>query len=243
MNRLFSSRRSALQSLTGLATAQLLIHPAAVTAQPAGLLYDPEPPADSAYVRVLVVNTDVPFDIVIDGKPKALKIGAGEVSDYMVLTAGKHTIALHAASKSTVLMSHILDVVPGKAMTVAFSSSKSGIAPAIFEDKANTNKLKSLVAAYHLDGKSGPLNVMTADGGTKVFSNLGYGTSNSIQVNPISVELIAAKSIDATVAANAPRTKLAMAAGANYSVFLMPNEKGTLTAKSVQNRTERYTGK
>jgi hypothetical protein len=40
MNRLFSSRRSALQSLTGLATAQLLIHPAAVTAQPAGLLYD-----------------------------------------------------------------------------------------------------------------------------------------------------------------------------------------------------------
>jgi alginate O-acetyltransferase complex protein AlgF len=136
-----------------------------------------------------------------------------------------------------------LDVVPGKAMTIAFASLKADSKPSIFEDKANTNKLKSLVSAYHLDAKAGALNLQTADGSTKVFSNLVYGASNSIQVNPISVELVAAKPTDAPSAAGASKTKLSMAAGANYSVFLMPNEQGLLTAKAVQNKTERYVSK
>jgi alginate O-acetyltransferase complex protein AlgF len=237
------SKRIAMKAMAGLCGAQLLCISVAVQAQPAGLLYDPEPPADSAYVRVLVVSNDSAIDVVIDGKPRVTKLNAGDVSDYMVLSAGKHTIALHNTSKTTPALSHTVEVVAGKAMTVAFASAKPGIAPTIFEDKANTNKLKSLVSAYHLDGKAGPLNLMTADGGTKVFSNLSYGGSNSIQVNPISVELVAAKVSDAAAAANSPHTKLSMAAGANYSVFLMPNDKGGLTARAVQNKTERYTGK
>jgi alginate O-acetyltransferase complex protein AlgF len=237
------SKRVALKALMGLCTLQLLSLPSAIQAQPAGLLYDPEPPADSAYVRVLIVSNDSALDVLIDGKPRVTKLNPGDVSDYMVLSAGKHTIALHNTTKATLASSHTLEVIPGKAMTVAFGSAKPGVTPTIFEDKANTNKLKSLVSAYHLDGKSGPLNLMTADGSTKVFSNLAYGGSNSIQVNPISVELVAAKTGDSTGAVNAPPTKLSMAAGANYSVFLMPNDKGGLTARAVQNKTERYTGK
>jgi alginate O-acetyltransferase complex protein AlgF len=246
-----SSKRIALQSIAGLCAAQCaaipLLLPTLAQAQPAGLLYDPEPPADSAYVRVLVVSNDSAVDIVVDGKSRVAKLAAGDVSDYMVLTAGKHIIALHSTAKAAATSSHTVDVVPGKAMTVAFMSTKSGIAPTIFEDKSNTNKLKSLVAAYHLDGKAGPLNLVTADGNTKVFTNLAYGVSNSIQVNPISVELVAAKVSDVAAAgggmASAPRTKLSMSAGANYSVFLLPNDKGSLVARAVQNKTERYLGK
>jgi alginate O-acetyltransferase complex protein AlgF len=237
------SKRRALQGIAALCAAQCLISLGVVQAQPAGLLYDPEPPADSAYVRVLIVNNDSAIDVLVDGKPRITKLNAGDVSDYMVFSAGKHTISLHSGSKSAPLLSHSLDVIPGKALTVAFMSTKAGVAPTVFEDKANTNKLKSLVAAYHLDGKAGPLNLLTADGNTKVFTNLAYGGSNSIQVNPISVELVAAKAGEASAVANAPRTKLSMAAGANYSVFLMPNDKGSLIARAVQNKTERYVGK
>jgi alginate O-acetyltransferase complex protein AlgF len=243
MSKSFTSKRSALTNIAALVSMHALLSPVQVNAQPAGLLYDPEPPADSAYVRVLVVNSNAAMDVVVDGKPRITKLNPSDASDYMVLAAGKRTLALHQVGKSTSAISYTLDVVPSKAMTVVFMSTKPGTAPTIFEDKANTNKLKSLVAAYHLDGKSGPVNVMTADGSTKVFSNLSYGSTNSIQVNPISVELIAAKASESGVASNLPRAKLAMTAGANYSVFLMPNEKGVLMARTVQNKTERYTGK
>jgi alginate O-acetyltransferase complex protein AlgF len=246
MNRVVTSRRASLfafASITAVVGSKLIAYPLNVNAQPAGLLYDPEPPADSAYVRVILVSNETAVDVVIDGKPKVSKLNAGEASDYMVLTAGKHTLAFHPVSKASATVSYTIDVVAGKAMTVAVLSAKAGVAPTIFEDKANTNKLKSLVSAYHLDSKAGPLNVVTADGGTKVFTNLAYGGSNSIQVNPISVELVAAKVSDSGVSSTAPKTKLAMAAGANYSVFLMPDDKGVLIAKAVQNKTERYTGK
>jgi alginate O-acetyltransferase complex protein AlgF len=207
-------------------------------AQPAGLLYDPEPPADSAYVRVIAVSAESALDITVDARPKITKLNSGDVSEYMVVPAGKRVIALHASSKSapsTTLVSHTIDIVPGKALTVAFLSTKAGSTPTVFEDKANTNKLKSLVAAYHLDGKAGPLNLTTLDG------------SQSIQVNPISVELVAAKNGEAASAVASSHAKLSMAAGANYSVFLLPNEKGnekgSVIARAVQNKTERYIGK
>ncbi len=212
-------------------------------AQPAGQLYDPEPPGDSAYVRVLIVNSDSPMDVMVDGRMRSQKLPAGEVSDYMVLTAGKHTINLQPTGKTAVAVSYSLDVIKGRAMTLAFATSKTGAVPSIFEDKANTNKLKSLVAAYHLDSKAGALDILTADGNTKVFSNLTFGGSNSIQVNPISVELIASKTGEKSSQTLPEKTKLSMAQGATYSVFFMPNSEGKLTAKTALNKTERFTGK
>jgi alginate O-acetyltransferase complex protein AlgF len=239
MKPLLSNRRSTLAGLMMLTVTAF----SNLSAQPAGQLYDPEPPADSAYVRVLVVNAESPVDIVVDGKPRSTKQNAGDVSDYMVLPAGKHTIAVHPAAKSNSSVSYVLDVVKGRALTLVFNSTRSTAAPTIFEDKANTNKLKSMVAAYHLDNKVGALDLMTADGSTKVFSNLAFGASNSIQVNPISVELIAAKAGENTSLTVPMKTQLSMAQGATYSVFLMPNANGKLVARTIQNKTERYTGK
>jgi alginate O-acetyltransferase complex protein AlgF len=236
----FSSLRRSMCTGTVLVGAALY---AGVNAQPAGQLYDPEPPADSAYVRILIVNTDTPLDVLIDGRPRSQKLAAGEAGDYMVLPAGKHLISLQPVGKNTAVTSYSLDVVKGKALTVAFTSLKAGVAPSIFEDKANTNKLKSLVAAYHLDSKAGALDVLTADGNTKVFTNLAFGGSNSIQVNPISVELIASKSGETSSQTLPPKTMLSMTQGATYSVFLMPNSQGKLIARTTQNKTERYTGK
>jgi alginate O-acetyltransferase complex protein AlgF len=227
-------------ALAALANAAVTQH---AYAQPSGQLYDPEPPADSAYIRVLVINSDLPIDVVVDGKPRGMKLSAGEVGDYMALTAGKHLIALAPAGKVSAGTSYSLEVVKGKAMTLAFSATKPGTAPTIFEDKANTNKLKAMVAAYHLDSKVGALDLLTADGSTKVFTNLAYGASNSIQVNPITVDLIAAKAGDNSPQTNPQKTSLKMTQGATYSIFLMPNTEGKLTARSLQNKTERYTGK
>lgn len=213
---------------------------AAASAQPTGLLYDPEPPAESAYVRVIQATREGVVDVLIDDRSRIQKLGPGEASEYMVLAAGKHTIALHLTGKQSAQLTTTLEVVRGRATTVAFTSLKSDSTPIIFEDKANSNKLKALLTAYHLTDKAEPLDVLTLDGKTKVFSSVAYGASASIHVNPISIDLMAAKVGEKTPQA---RTSLAMSQGGTYSVLLLPGEGGKLVAKSVQNKIERYTGK
>ena len=208
-------------------------------AQPAGLLYDPEPPADSAYVRAIHASSDGDVDVMVDGRVRVKKLAAGDASDYMVLSAGRHIVAVHSAGKSVALLTMSLEVVRGRAMTVAFTSLKADAAPVIFEDKANSNKLKALLTVYHLESKVGSLDVFTADGATKVFNGLAYGIPASIQVNPIAIDLIAVKSGDKE---SLTKITLVMNQGGTYSVLLLPGVRGKLTPRAFLNKTERFTG-
>ena len=209
-------------------------------AQSTGLLYDPEPPANSAYVRVIHASREGSVDVMVDGKPRARNLKGGEASDYLVLSAGKHTFALQAAGQSTALVSATLDVDSGHAITVAFTTLRADTKPLVFEDKANSNKLKAVLAVYHLDSKSGPLDVLSADGKIRVFTKVVSGTSSQLSVNPITIELIATQSGDKTAQA---RATVAMEPGGTYSFMLLPGEGGKLIARAVQNKVERYTGK
>lgn len=209
-------------------------------AQPAGLLYDPEPPADSAYVRVLLASPAGAVDVLVDGRVRVQKLASGAASEYLVLAAGQHTIALHPAGKSAAHFSTSFEVVRGRATTLAFTSLSVGSVPIVFEDKANSNKLKALLAVYNLDTKAGDMDVLTADGNTKVMAGIAYGKSASIAVNPISVDLIAVKA-GGKVAVS--RTSIAMTQGGTYSIFFLPGKDSKLTAQAVQNKIERYTGK
>ncbi len=207
------------------------------TANPDGLLYDPEPPADSAYVRVLMVSGQGPLDVLVDGKARVRKLAAGTPSDYMVLSAGKHMIVLQPQAKGAPALTTTLDVIRGRAFTLAFGTAA---APLVVEDKANANKLKALLSVYHLGTGSDKLDILTADGKTRVFADLAPGASAAIPVNPIEIGLIAAK---AGTTAPLAEVRLAMSRGGTYSVLLLPAAKGKLAARAMQNNIERYTGK
>ncbi len=209
-------------------------------AQPTGLLYDPEPPVDSAYVRVLVAPQGAAMDVAIDGKIRFKRLSAGSPSDYLVVPAGQHVVSIQPSGQSKAQYSAALDVVRGRALTVAFASSQAGVKPFVFEDKANSNKLKALVAVYHLDAKVGALDVLSADGKTKVFSAVQFGQSANIQVNPIKIELMVARSGEKSALATTP---LSMTQGGTYSMVLSAGTGGKLNVKNYQNKIERYTGK
>jgi hypothetical protein len=195
----------------GLTGALIFCTSLVAESQQAGLLYDPEPPVDSAYVRVLLASHNGAIDVTVDGRIRIQKLAAESASDYMVLSAGKHTVAIHPAGNTVASLSTSVDVVRGRAITIAFTSMRTDTVPIIFEDKSNSNKLKALIAVYHLDAKVGILDVLTADGNTKVFSGLAFGTSASILVNPISIELVSSRVGDK---ASLSRSKLDMAQGA-----------------------------
>jgi len=204
--------------------------------QPTGLLYDPEPPVDSGYVRVMLTVDKSKVSVVVDDKLRVPSLEKDQVSDYMVMGAGKHQIELLAAGKT--IASVALEVVRGSAVTVAFTSSDA--APEVFVDKTSTNKLKAVLSVYQLASKKEALDVLTHDGATKVFSGLTYGKSGAMQVNPISVALIATKSEAKTSLAS---FSLTMTQGGAYSVFLLPTKSEKVAAVVVQNKIERYTGK
>lgn len=223
-------------------TAMLLLAALCETslAEQRGLLYDPEPPLDSAYVRVVVASREGPLDVFVDGRQRIQKLGAGEASEFMVLSAGTHTVALHPAGKTTALLSTKLEFGKGRAITVAFPTLKANTSPFLIEDKTNSNKLKALLTVYNLDAKNGTVDILTADGSTKVLSGIAYGSSASIPVNPIEVELMATKAGEKTSLA---RSSLKMTQGATYSIFLIRSENEKVTAKVGVNKVERYTGK
>jgi len=201
-----------------------------------GLLYDPQPPANSAYVRVVNTVPGTALDVSVDGRPRLRAIASGDASDYMVLPAGKRALAIAPAGKVAAVKID-LDVAAGRAMTIAVGKLAASAKPWIFEDKANTNKLKAVVAVYYLAETGAPLDVATADGATKVFTGVAPGTSTGRAVNPISVDLVAT-----SAGSNAPAT-LAMAPGGTYSVLVYPAAQGALVARGLLNKVERYTGK
>ncbi len=212
------------------------------TAQTLGALYDPQPPADSAYVRVIVVNAEGSMDVQLDGKPRLQGLAAATASDYMVLKAGQHQLKVQGSGKSG--SAEIpLEIVAGRSVTVALPSLGADSKPLFFADKANTNKLKAVLTVYHLAPKAGAIDTLTADGNTKVFSGVAPGTSASLAVNPITIELQASKAGEKTALAKAPLT---MAQGLTYSLLVLPGAPGDgdkLVMKSSANALERYTGK
>lgn len=206
-------------------------------AQPAGMLYDPEPPVDSAYIRVIVASKEGVVDISIDGKPRILKLKPGTASEYMVVSAGKHTVAFRAAGKTVDGLVTPVEAERGSTLTLAVPSVKADVTPVVFRDRANSNKLKSLLTVYHLDQGVGSFNISTADGKTKVFSDIAFGKSASIQVNPIKIELIVA---DMGSVVPRGRVSLSMSQGGNYSIFIYSDGSGKSIMTSEENKTERF---
>jgi hypothetical protein len=205
-------------------------------AQPTGQLYDPEPPVDSGYVRVLSLVDTPRMSVMIDGKARIPALSKQQPSEYMVVPAGRHQLEIFSATK--LMASIALDVVQGTSVTVVLPAATT--APLVFIDKTSTNKLKSMLTVYQLFSKNEALDLLTVDGSTKIFKGLAYGRSGAIQVNPISVELMAVVSGTNTSLA---RAALNMTQGGAYSIFLISAPNNKATAMVAENKIERYTGK
>lgn len=201
------------------------------------LLYDPEPPVDSAYLRIIHTGAHKSVDVHIDGRLRVNNLHADRPSDYVVLSPGKHELTLRAAGKSQIRDSTALTLESGQSVTIAYDALHSSEKPLIFNDKINANKLKAVLSVYNLDGKDGAFDILTADGKTAVFSGIAPEKSMTLSVNPVSAELILTNAGNKVARARIP---IAMMAGATYSILLLPGAGGTPLIHFGLNKTERY---
>ncbi len=228
------------RNFSQIATVSLMLWcSAGLHAQTAGRLYDPEPPVDSAYVRVMLAGDLGNMAVSVDDKVRIPQLASRQASDYMVLTSGKHQLTLKPAAKSAHPFSVPLDVVPGRAFTVVFTPAEAALPPTVIEDKTGSNKLKAMLSVYQFASKKNPLDVYTTDGKTKVFGSLAYGTAAAIAVNPIQTELLIRTGGETDVLG---KVAIGMTQGNAYSIILMPEKGGKAKSVVVENRVERYTG-
>lgn len=196
-------------------------------------LYDPQPPANAAYVRVIVGGGAPEFDVWVDKKPRLSKLAASIPSAYMVLPAGSHEISVQAGKQQVPVS---IDAQASRSLTVLIPSLGAGSKPVVIEDKVNSNRLKSIISAYQL-GSSDSLDVWTADGSTQVFKSLQMGGSAALVVNPISLEFHVTAAANKTPLATG---KLDMAPGGAYSVVITGGKPGELKVQTHANTVERY---
>ncbi|MBC3920995.1 alginate O-acetyltransferase AlgF [Undibacterium sp. CY18W] len=223
--------------------------PMTATAQSTGALYEPEPPADASYIRVIYLGQQDQVDVLIDGKIRQTSLQESQFSHYMVLPAGPHELILQSRTGSKKAQTLKLDVRAKRIQTLAFmhlQAQTTTLTPVIFEDRSNSNRLKSTLTAYHLAPESGTVNIKTADGKTSVFRDLAPSTSYSLAVNPVSVELLVcplnerpATSVDCAPSGKGQaRTPLAMERGDNYSLLLSTEAHSDLRARVSKNTLE-----
>lgn len=199
-------------------------------------LYDPQPPANSAYVRILVGSGSKAFDVLVDQRVRLSNVEVATPSDYMVLTAGTHELSIRAGSQQ---VSVKISAESTRSLTVLLPELVNSAKPVVIEDKTNSNKLKAIISAYHLGGTQ-PLDVWTANGQTQVFSALAPTASAALVVNPIKLDYMVTAIGQKTALAE---SQLSMKSGEAYSIVISKNASGQVTARAFTNAVEKIQSK
>jgi alginate O-acetyltransferase complex protein AlgF len=199
-------------------------------------LYDPQPPANSAYVRVIVGNGAGDVDVSVNNRPRLSKVPLATPSPYMVLPAGEHELALKSGHQSVQVK---VKAEASRSLTVVAQSLEKSHKPTVIEDKINSNRLKAIISAYNLSPNA--MDVWTADGQTQVFSAVATGASASLVVNPIALAYKVSASGDKN---GAPASsQIAMAPGGAYTIVISSDKAGAARTQAHANVIEKYQAK
>jgi len=223
-------RRSSLRTLLFLLLATVV--PTAIAQQTT--LYDPQPPANSAYVRVIVGSGSSDVDVWVNNRPRLTKIPLSTPSAYMVLPAGEHELSLRAGGQEVRVK---VKAESSRSLTVLATSLDKGSKPNVIEDKINSNRLKAIISAYNLSPKQ-TVDVWTADGQTQVFNAVSPGASASLVVNPIALAYKVTAPGDK--AGTLVTGQLTMTPGGAYTVLVTTDKSGALQTLAHTNVIERY---
>lgn len=160
--------------------AATLLAPAAALADDAGL-YDPAPPANSAFVRLVDATLEAEGAGTVGGTP--LDLSGDGVSAFVVVPAGSHDVAYGGASGTA-------EFVAGNYYTVVFNEPGTG-GPVVIKDEVLTNPAKAGLHFYNLTGEAG-LSLKAVKQNVAVFENVGPGEMKFRPVGAVDVDLAVA---------------------------------------------------
>lgn len=160
-----------------LSAAILAAAPATAFADDAGL-YDPAPPANSAFVRFVDASLQGEGSGSVDGVP--LDLSGDGVSAFVVVPAGEHGVTFGDASSSAKFDA-------GNYYTVVFNEAGQ-TAPVVIKDEVLTNPAKAGLHFYNLTGEAA-LSLAAPKQKVAIFENVGPGEMKFRPVGAVAVDL------------------------------------------------------
>jgi alginate O-acetyltransferase complex protein AlgF len=192
----------AMKALTHFFITTFVILCTAVFAQEG--LYDPVPPADSAFVRIIQADRSLGAASLSIGDIAYGELEYLSISPYQIVPQGAHEGLFGGIAAA-------LEVAAGNFYTVVVAGGK----PLLLQDPVNGNLTKTLLILYNLSDLA-TVDMKTADGSTAVITGVTSQTLNSILVNPIEISLAAYVENQLVQAFN----DLSLKPGATYSMIV-----------------------
>lgn len=183
-------------------------------------LYDPVPPPDSVFLRVLSTHAEGKVQV----GPASFEAGTeGQISPYRVLKGG--TWPMRAGD-----LSLDLELAPGSSYSLALVPEAPGYV--LFEDEIISDARKCGLMLYNLSASPARLFVPSKDKEIPIIQGLAPMKHKTRAVNAITVDL--AVSADGVEITRFPKIKLQRR---SHFSFVVAGAAGAYTAESAENET------
>jgi alginate O-acetyltransferase complex protein AlgF len=142
-------------------------------------LYDPVPPPDSAYVRVIDAECEGSFEVGIGAR--SIPVADGGISFFVPLPAGSYPVTSpgHPNVRGTV------SVAPGKAYSIVVRGRSAPVS--LLEDTIEANPDKSAVYLYNLTPTDGA-ELFVPKAKVSIISSVASEKSGYRSVNAVTVD-------------------------------------------------------
>jgi hypothetical protein len=182
------------------------------------VLYEPQPPAGSAYLRVVNASAaQIALRPALTG-PATLGTDAGQrISPYTVqeAVAGRAVVFTIAAGPASLPVS--LNLEPGSFNTLLVVAEGAALRAIPVVDQTQFNQTRARLSFYNASSACAAGGLSLDPQGQAVFADLEPGTARMRSVNPVSAQVRVA----CAAGRSAPFALGGMEAGGQYSVWLM----------------------
>ncbi len=192
-------------------------------------LYDPAPPANAAFVRVINATNNDTLKVTVSGIAYD-KVAKGSAAAYQVVKEGEVKPSVVAAGKTVEATAVKVDA--GKYYTFAVTGEGSVIAVKEIEDALMANPAKSYVYFYNMSDAAAAS--LTAPVQKADVVKASAGTAGSRDVNPLTLDL--AVMADGKEVKAFPKVSLQRRAGVS---FILSGKAGALNAVMLNNEVKR----
>lgn len=218
-----------MRSAVPLAAVALTLSALAGTARAQALLYDPEPPKGSAYLRVVNAASGAAH---VEWNGTSFDLGTAQddrIGIYRVIENVQGR-AIAVAYRQVGSDAHAeLSLLPGSFTTLLL---RTGGAAAAVTDDTQFNQVRAKLSFYNATATCKDARLKLGADGPVIFEGLAPGTARTRAVNPVDADVIASCGTDAAKTV----TLQGMEAGARYSVWYLqtPSPSAFLTRDQTQ---------
>ena len=143
------------------------------------------PDQDTTFLRVAHASPDAPaVDVYLDGDQVLSDVEFGDVSDYMAVGLGEHTVRIATAEENeTVIEGNV--TLDSRTATTLYAAGEVGndaerpLDPVLFDDDAyEPSENQSALAVVHLSPDAPTVDVTVGDGEVVLAENVSYSNAS-----------------------------------------------------------------